>query len=137
MMRLLNTYKTFDVVLVPFPFTTDPRAKKRPALVLSSHTFFNNFIDHTICAMITSSSHLEWPFDVEIKDLSSCGLEKASVIRFKIFTIDNRLISTSIGTLSLADQKRIQTSVQAVFKEMLRDISNVIRNHSPLDQITL
>ena len=36
------TYKTFDVVVVSFPFTDQNTDKRRPALILSD---YENFID--------------------------------------------------------------------------------------------
>ncbi len=35
------TYRQFDVVVVPFPFTNSSATKKRPALVISNATTFN------------------------------------------------------------------------------------------------
>lgn len=118
-MKLLQTYKTFDIVTVPFPFVTDARSKIRPALVISSQTFFNNFVDHSILAMITSSEHASWPHDALIHDFKECGLTKPCLIRFKLFTIDNRLIRNRIGILSKPDQKRIRSNFAVVFKEIV------------------
>jgi mRNA interferase MazF len=118
-MRRLSTYNTFDIIIVPFPFTGDHRSKIRPALVLSSRIFFNDFIEHTVAAMITSASHTSWPHDIEIQDRESCGLENPSLIRFKLFTIDNRLIKDTIGKLSTTDQHQVRKSISNVFNDLL------------------
>lgn len=114
----LNTFKTFDVVIVPFPFVDMAEAKNRPAIIISAQAF-NNPLHQSIMAMITSAKHSVWPLDTSISHLSSCGLEKDSIIRLKLFTIDNRLIKGKIGILSHADQKKLQTNFYSAFNQLL------------------
>ena len=45
----------WDVVVVPFPFTEKPGAKRRPAVVLSKKGF--NEHGHTVLLMITTKAH--------------------------------------------------------------------------------
>lgn len=94
--------KPNDVVVVPFPFTDRQASKRRPALVVSTATF--NRRGHTILAMITSASHHPWPGDHRLSDPSAAGLAKASVVRWKVFTLDNRLLVRAIGRLSENDR---------------------------------
>ncbi len=93
----------WDVVVVPFPFTDTARAKRRPAVVLSEIDF--NREGHSVLAMITSSTHAPWPGDVEITDLAAAGLKVGCVVRFKIFTLDNRLLVRRIGRLAECDRE--------------------------------
>ena len=51
-------------------------------------------------AMITSASHTPWPLDVPIVDLASAGLPAPSIIRFKLFTLDHRLVRGKLGQLA-------------------------------------
>jgi len=51
------TYKPFEVVVVPFPFTDRNADKRRPALVLSDDRQFNRLSDHAVLAMITSQKN--------------------------------------------------------------------------------
>lgn len=104
------TCKQWDVVVVPFPFTNQPGAKRRPALVLSDRTF--NVRGHSVLAMITSSSRRPWPGDVALSDLKSAGLRAACLVRLKLFTLDNRLLVKSIGRLSGVDRKQIEVQLQ-------------------------
>lgn len=96
------TYKPSTVVRVPFPFVDSGNAKHRPALVLSSEEY-NSTHEHSVMAMITSAKHSKWPSDVPISNLSSTGLSSPSVIRFKLFTLDNRLIANAVGKIEGAD----------------------------------
>lgn len=113
------TYNPFDVVSVPFPFTDQNKHKKRPALILSSRTAFNDTIGHSIMAMITSAKNSPWPLDVKISDLKLAGLLAASVVRMKLFTLDHRFIFGKIGSLVVGDQKAVSESIRKVLKEAL------------------
>ncbi len=105
------TFNRFDVVVVPFPFTDRSTTKRRPALVLSDTNCFNKQVGQCVLAMITSAHHSDWPLDVEIADLEAAGLTSASVVRMKLFTLDNRLIIRQAGRLSSADCRNVTTSV--------------------------
>lgn len=115
MKRHTMIYKTFDIVVVPFPFTDVAMTKNRPAIVLSHENNFNKLSGQCILAMITSALHHEWPGDIHITNLRSCGLSKASLIRFKLFTLDNRLIKSRIGILTESDQKNLKDKFTKVF----------------------
>jgi mRNA interferase MazF len=97
------SFERFDVVVVPFPFVDAPETKPRPALVLST-AVFNRVNRHAVLAMITRATHARWPSDHPIADLGPTGLRHASVIRWKIFTLDNRIIQRRIGTLDGQDR---------------------------------
>lgn len=115
MKKILDTYKIFDIVVVPFPFVDSLETKNRPAVVLST----SNSIGQSILAMITSATHTNWTNDVFINDLYACGLQKESIIRFKLFTLDNRLIKSYIGKLSSKDQSILKKAFAATFKNLI------------------
>ena len=95
-------YNKYDIIKVPFPFTDKTSTKKRPALVISSPKYQTNF-KHCILCMITTAKHSEWVDDILIHDLKFTGLSAPSKIRFKIFSLDEKLILSTIGILSKAD----------------------------------
>ena len=108
----MPTYKQFDVVVVPFPFTDSNKTKRRPALVLSSSSWT---IDKSILAMITTSGHSPWPLDMAISDLEAAGINSPSKVRFKLFTIDNNLIVKKIGFFSQSDRTEISSKIASIF----------------------
>ena len=57
MRKPIVTFKQFDVVIVPFPFTDTANQKRRPALVISDHLVINATMSRSIMAMITTASH--------------------------------------------------------------------------------
>ena len=108
-------YEPFDIVVVPFPFTDSSRTKRRPALVLSQKNEFGVIIEHSVLAMITSQKNDPWPLDAAIRDKKQSGLTAPSVVRMKLFTLDNRFIILKIGHLSQADQIQVKQSLQKTF----------------------
>jgi len=108
-------YEQFDVVVVPFPFTDSAQTKRRPALVLSQNSNFGNKIGHSVLAMITSKKNASWPLDCEIMSKKQSGLTAPSVVRMKLFTLDNRFIIRKIGHLSGRDEKKVKRSLSQIF----------------------
>ncbi len=107
-------YERFDVVVVPFPFTDSATARRRPALVMSNEAAFNAPSGHSIMAMITSAGNASWPLDIAISDGNTAGLTAASVVRMKLFTLDNRFILRKLGQLAAADRKKVVAAVKSL-----------------------
>ncbi|TRW92910.1 type II toxin-antitoxin system PemK/MazF family toxin [Candidatus Methylobacter oryzae] len=110
----MPTFESFSIVVVPFPFTDQDTAKKRPALVLSG-SLFNTSVGHSVLAMITSAKNSTWLYDVHISDLKSAGLSSASIVRMKLFTLDNRLIIRKAGILANSDQQAVTKAFSKLF----------------------
>lgn len=109
-------YDRFDVVIVPFPFTDKAQVKRRPALVVSGNAAFNKKSGHSVLAMITSADNPPWPLDVPISDLVAAGLPAPSVVRLKLFTLDNRFIIAKRGMLSDKDRKAVRRALKTVLE---------------------
>ncbi|MCY7406664.1 MAG: type II toxin-antitoxin system PemK/MazF family toxin [Alkalinema sp. CAN_BIN05] len=112
----MAVYNQFDVVVVPFPFTDSGQTKRRPALIISNPNEFDNRIQRSVMAMTTTSTHSPWPLDIPIADLSPTGLNTESIVRMKLFTLDQALIVRKIGTLSFSDQ----TIARNALKQLMR-----------------
>ena len=110
--------EAFDVVVVPFPFTDRATRKRRPALVLSDRAAFNARIGHAVLAMITSATHSYWPLDVRVTDLKAAGLPSTSVVRMKLFTLDQQLIVRKAGSLAAKDRQAVATVVRKLLKSL-------------------
>ena len=108
------SYERFDVVVVPFPFTDSAAAKRRPALVISDAKAFNLPAGHSVMAMITSAGNPAWPLDVEITDRNTAGLAAASLVRMKLFTLDNRFILRRLGQLAATDRKTVAAALKTL-----------------------
>ncbi len=108
----------WQVVRVPFPFTDRQAVKNRPALVLSDASAFNAPAGHAVMAMITSSENAPWPLDCPILNLEMAGLPAPSKVRFKLFTLDQRLVRGVLGRLAAEDEARLRIGMARLFGEM-------------------
>lgn len=111
------TFDRFSVVRVPFPFTDRMATKNRPALVLSSPEVFNAPTGHAVMAMITSAGNAAWACDCPIENLEKAGLPAASKVRFKLFTLDLRLVRGLLGRLSAQDEAAVRKMMKKVLPE--------------------
>jgi len=100
-------FEQWDVVVVPFPFTDRRARRRRPALVVSRPEALGNAIGHSVLAMITSAGHGRWPLDVPLADLEAAGLPAPSVVRMKLFTLDDGLVVRSAGRLAEGDARAV------------------------------
>ena len=110
-MRLTVRFDLYAVVRVPFPFTDRNTSKNRPALVLSDPAAFNTSAGHSVMAMITSMDNATWPLDCVLTDLVAAGLPAPSRVRFKLFTLDHRLVRGVIGQLAPTDRQSVRAGL--------------------------
>lgn len=103
---------SYDVLVVPFPFTDKTTTKRRPALVVSGADHFNNKVWQSVLAMITSAANSDWPLDAEIKDIDAAGLPSPSIVRMKLFTLDHKLILRKAGKLANKDMEVVAVSLK-------------------------
>jgi len=101
------TFERFAVVRVPFPFSDRNPTRNRPALVLSDQVAFNTPAVHSVMAMITSQGNPAWPLDCLLTDLAAAGLPAPSRVRFKLFTLDHRLVRGELGKLAPVDAEAV------------------------------
>jgi mRNA interferase MazF len=105
------SFDQWAVVVVPFPFTDRNTTKRRPALVLSDRGEFGRQAGHSVMVMITTASHSRWPLDVVLADRETAGLPAPSLVRMKLFTLDDRLVQRQLGTLSLDDRAAVKAAL--------------------------
>ncbi len=100
----------WDVVVVPFPFIDKPADKKRPAVVLSSPEF--NQGGYTVMAMITTGANSVWTGDIPLTDLAAAGLPHPCLVRWKVMTLDNRIVQRRSGALGNVDRARAEINLK-------------------------
>lgn len=116
MQKPTKTYDLYEVVKVPFPFTDSKTTKMRPALIISSAKHFNAKLGMSVMTMITSIKPSQdlWPTDLVIEDLKIASLPAPSIIRFKMFTLDHRLIVARLGKLGKKDSDHLKQKLQEI-----------------------
>lgn len=108
------TYRAFEVVRVPFPFSDRHATKNRPALILSDEASFNTPAGHSVMAMITSEANPAWPLDCVVRNLQAAGLPMPSKVRFKLFTLDHSLVRGVLGRLDSADEGEVRRALSVL-----------------------
>ena len=108
-----------EIVLVDFPYSDQTGSKVRPALVVQAD-LWNQPLDDTILAMITSSRHrrvgaaTELVIDITTVEGQQTGLRLNSVIQCEnLLTYDQALILRVLGRLSAAAMQQIDACLKA------------------------
>lgn len=100
-----------DVVLVPFPFTSQTASKKRPSVVVSSGSYNQSRPDIVVMA-ITSQLRPGSPVEeVWVKEWQAAGLLKPSVIKPVFATLEQNLVIRRLGALNGEDQSNLRQSI--------------------------
>lgn len=94
-----------DVVLVGFPFTHLQAAKKRPAVVISRHTYQQSRPDVILMAITSQVRQPLATGEALLQDWQAAGLVKPSVLKPLIATLEQNQILKILGQLSTADRK--------------------------------
>jgi mRNA interferase MazF len=81
-------------------------------LLISDGAAFSRPAGHSVMAMITSAGHAPWPLDVAVGNLAAAGLPVPSIVRFKLFTLDHRLVRGKLGRLSDKDRAKTQRALR-------------------------
>ena len=103
-----------DVVLVPFPFTSQAASKQRPAVVVSSRAY--NLERPDIVLMANTSQLRPSPAfgEVWLTEWREAGLLKPSAIKPVMATLERGLIIRKLGGLQLADKDRLATELTQI-----------------------
>ena len=104
-----------DVVLVPFPFTDQTAAKRRPAVVVSSDAYHHERPDVIVVAVTSRSGRPAARIgDVLIEEWREAGLLKASLIKPIFTTVEQTLILRKLGALQQEDVVGLRKALQEV-----------------------
>ena len=100
-----------DVVLLPFPFTSQTASKKRPAVVVSSRAYNTSKADIVVMAVTSQLRATPALGEVWIGDWKSAGLLKPSAIKPVLATLERALIVRQLGGLRSADQAALKKAI--------------------------
>jgi mRNA interferase MazF len=113
-MPFMTPFEFGDIILVPFPFTDQSTAKKRPAVVISSTPYNQERPDLIIMAVTSQIKPASIIGEVIIQNWQAAGLLKPSAIKPVITTIEKPLIIKTMGRLKENDQKTLQESLKKI-----------------------
>jgi mRNA interferase MazF len=103
-----------DIVLVPFPFTSQAAAKKRPAVVASSRAY--NTAKPDVILMAVTSQLRASPVlgEVWLQDWKIAGLIKPSAVKPVFATFEQSLVIRQLGTLATADREALRKAITQI-----------------------
>lgn len=103
-----------EIVLVPFPFTDQSGAKKRPAVIVSG-TAYNQARRDVVIMAVTSQLKPSGAFgEVIVQDWRATNLLKPSAMKPVFATIEQTLILKRLGQLSARDQSALRDAIAGI-----------------------
>jgi mRNA interferase MazF len=101
-----------DVVLVPFPFTSQAASKKRPAVVVSNRAY--NSARPDLVVMAITSQLRPGPGEVWVGQWQVAGLLKPSAVKPVFATLEQALVIRQLGTLGAGDQAALRKAIAEI-----------------------
>jgi mRNA interferase MazF len=106
-------FQTFDIVVVPFPYSDRLAEKRRPAIVVSSPRLED--LDGVVWVAMITSSNTGSAGAVTLLDTATTGLNRASFVRpAKLATLETSRILRRVGRLSANDAANLRRSLKLV-----------------------
>jgi mRNA interferase MazF len=100
-----------DIVLVPFPFTSQTASKKRPAVVVSCRAYNGARPDLIVMAITSQLRSNLGMGDTWVSQWQTAGLLKSSAIKPIFATLEQRLVLRKLGTLEAGDQSALRKAI--------------------------
>ena len=107
-------YRFGDIVLVPFPFTDQSAIKKRPAVVVRSHSYGVHRPDVVLMA-ITSQVGPRVAFgEASIAEWKKAGPLKPGIVKPILTTLEKKLVLNRLGRLQAMDEKALRRALESI-----------------------
>lgn len=114
-MKSTTTYKKWDIILVPFPFTNLSSIKKRPGLVISPDDY-NKGMDIVILFITSKIDREKKIGDYLIEKWEESALPKPSMILMKFATIDKSIIIKKLAEWQMLILQSFRKNVLLILK---------------------
>lgn len=105
-----------DIVLVPFPFTSQASSKQRPAVVISSRTYNLERPDVVLMAVTSQIRPTPAFGEVWLTEWHEAGLLKPSAIKPVIATLERGLIIRKLGALQALDRSALIAALTRILE---------------------
>ena len=112
-MALRHGYQRGDVILVQFPFSSASGAKERPALVLSTTVYHDQWDELLTAALTYRAPKTLRPTDCGLQDWRAAGLSVPSWTRSHLATVHRALILRKLGQITPRDLQAVETCLRA------------------------
>lgn len=103
-----------DVVLIPFPFTSQTASKKRPAVVVSNRAYSATRPDLIVMAITSQLRPSRGLGETWVSAWRAAGLLKPSVVKPVFATLEQGLVIRPLGKLDADDQAALRKAIAEV-----------------------
>ena len=103
-----------EVVLVPFPFTSQTASKKRPAVVVSNAAYSRTRPDVVVVAVTSQLRPQAELGETWISEWQATGLLKPSAVKPVFPTLEQRLVVRQLGRLADADEASLRNAIAEI-----------------------
>lgn len=100
-----------DIVLVPFPFTSQSASKKRPAVVVSTRAYNDARPDLILMAVTSQLRASAVLGEVWLHDWKAAGLLKPSAVKPVFATLEQVLVIRRLGVLAPTDRETLRKAI--------------------------
>lgn len=107
-MAARHPYQRGEVVLVQFPFSGLSGNKDRPALVVSTATYHDDWDELLVAAITSKAPRITRATDCALQDWKAAGLHQPSWVRSHIATVHRTLILRKVGNLTSRDLQAVE-----------------------------
>jgi mRNA interferase MazF len=107
-------YEFGDVVLAPFPFTSQASFKQRPAVVVSNRRYNVARLDVVIMPITSQLRPISDIGEILIEEWRHANLLKPSAIKPVFATLEQKLIIRPLGVLHANDQSALRAAITTV-----------------------
>jgi mRNA-degrading endonuclease toxin of MazEF toxin-antitoxin module len=111
-----TVYETGDIVLVPFPFSSDlDKQKQRPAMVVSSSSYNAGTKDLIVVGITTNRDNIGFHVPITQKNMESGNMPFSSLIKFgNIYTISKYLVIKKLGKADKQTVSKVMDGLRTV-----------------------
>lgn len=112
-----TTYEFGDVLLVPFPFISDPtESKQRPGVVISNSTYNIGTPDIIFCGITSVVSNTGFSIPISQSDMESGLMPAKSLIKYgHVATLKKTLIIKRIGKINSNKRSELMKALVSLF----------------------
>jgi mRNA interferase MazF len=106
-------FQTYDIVVVPFPYSDRLAEKRRPAIIVSSPNLEE--LNEVVWVAMITSSDAGSTGTIAVTDSAQTGLKRASFVRpSKLATLETSRIVRKVGQLSNTDTVNLRRALRAL-----------------------
>ena len=106
-----ENYAFGDVVLVPFPFTSQAASKQRPAVIVSTRAYAVERPDVILMAATSQLRPTPTFGEVWLRQWQAAGLLKPSAIKPVLATLEQTMVIKRLGRLDPEDQQALSRAI--------------------------